>query len=138
MTYEAGQILPVIQTGSTVILPTPDETAEAMELIERKRSDEAAKCLQNLALAVINSVIKVDQECQVHRFLVNMEIICEGPGQFRLNITDKNSKCDPQALVQRVADSLVEQHGPGYNKQLRAIQMEFSNDNPTGPGGDGA
>jgi len=124
---QGGIVLPTTEEVQRLGLPTNSDTQKALEEIDPARNQQAALALKELALAVIDAVNRVDQAYGVHNFLVNLEIKCEGPGSFRLNITDKNSACDPQAVAQEVADTLDREAVGDYHKQARAIQMEFNN-----------
>lgn len=130
-----GIVIPDREELQRLNLPTPEDTKNAIEAIDPARNEMAALALKELAIAVIDAVNKVDQRYGVHNFLVNLEIKCEGPGSFRLNITDKNSECDPQAVAQEVADQLDREAVGDYHKQARAIQMEFTNARAEGPDG---
>jgi hypothetical protein len=132
------------QTPGGIVLPTPQQVAEitpkdtqdAIQQIALGRNDRAAISLKELALAVINAVNDVDKRYSVHDFLVKLEIRCTGPGQFYLDITDKNSDVDPQAVVDEVAEVLDREKGD-YFKPNRSIQMEFTNERAAAEGPDG-
>jgi len=130
-----GIVLPTPQQVRALV-PTLQQTDEAVSKIDAGRNAVAAEALRELALAVVGAVNEADKCYGVHNFLVKLEVLCEGPGSFRLNITDKNSDVDPQAVAEDVADTLDREGVGDYHKQARAIQMEFTNERSTaGPDG---
>lgn len=108
-------------------IPTGDDTQNAIDQIGKKRDEVAAYALRELALAVIDAVNRIDTQLKVHNYLKSLEILCEGPGIFRLNIEDKNTECDPQKLADNIADQLNKESVGDYYKQARSIQVEFNN-----------
>jgi hypothetical protein len=123
----------VLPTQEEVAAITPEHTKEAVEQIALGRNARAAIALKELALAVINAVNEVDKSYSVHDFLVKLEIRCTGPGQFYLDITDKNSDVDPQAVADEVKEVLDSRSD--YHKPERSIQMEFTNARAEGSDG---
>lgn len=121
-TLPSGLVLP---TPEQVRAVAPQDTDQAIGKIALGRDARAAVALRSLALAVIKAVNEVDEKYGVHDFLVKFEIVCKGPGNYMLNITDKNSTVAPDSVAADVAEALARAAGVSYHKPQRAIQMEF-------------
>ena len=79
--------------------------------------------LQQLAVTVIEAVTKFDQFHDVGRYLTSLTVVCTGPGEFELQIVDKNCTEDLDALVEAVAAELDIRNHLEYYKPLRQIDV---------------
>jgi len=109
-------------------LPSVNDTRQALEAIEPGRNEQASQGLRELALAVIRAVTEVDRNLNVGRFLKALTIVCNGPGDFRLDILDVNSDIDPEDLAKQIAEQMEEEGGLLYGRQLRPIQVDFGDE----------
>lgn len=109
---------------------TPEETQQDIDSINEARDDRAAMALKELTIAVVSAVTDIDNKYGVHEFLVDLKIVCEGPGSFRLDITDKNSQINPQSVAKAAADHINKHANGGYYKPARSIAMEINNHAP--------
>jgi hypothetical protein len=111
--------------NSELWIPNQETTDEAIEAIRRGRAEAPATILQELAVAVIETVTRIDQVYNVGRYLTELKIICKDVGSFELEIADKNCEQDPQELADAVAAELDLKDHAGYHKPLRRIDIGF-------------
>lgn len=100
--------------------PTADQTEAGIDDVADGRNRDATSALTELARAVIRVVRETDLSTNVSAYLNSLTIHCEGPGIFRLDINDRNSQVDQEAVANALRDELA---SLDYHKPLRRVVL---------------
>lgn len=104
-------------------LPTPKQTEDAIKDIDKKVDNEnAATALQTLCTAIIRATTEVDRSYDVGRYLKSITLVCNGVGDFGLEVDTDDDAIDTVAIV-AATQAEIEADGLDYGKSLRTIQM---------------
>lgn len=101
--------------------PTSDQTEAGIDDVAAGRNKDATSALTELARAVIRAVREIDLATNVSAYLNSLTIHCDGPGMFRLDIDDRNSQVDQEAVANALQDELAR---IDYHKPLRTVVLE--------------
>ncbi len=113
--------LPILPAVVPADFPTADQTEAGIDDVAYGRNQDATSALTELARAVIRIVRETDLSTNVSAYLNSLTIHCDGPGIFRLDINDRNSQVDQEAVANALRDELA---SLDYHKPLRRVVLE--------------
>lgn len=111
--------------ADTPIPPTLEDTQRALEAISSpERAVAAAVALRALGEAIIRAVTAVDRAHNVGAYLLRVELLAHGEGNFEIKLYDQNTGADPDAIARDIA-AVIADDGAAYGKPLRPVQLGF-------------